>query len=284
MIRFLHRNLQIYYRDKATVFISLIGTLMIFVLYILFLGDLWEHTFDDIKNVRHLIDSWVMASIISVVSVTATLGNLGIMVNDKSTQRIKDFYSSPVKRSDIAGGYILSATVVGLIMSMIMLVLAEIYIVLMGGPLLSVGALLRLTGLIVLVSLSNTSTMLFFASFFTSHNAYTSAAGMIASFIGFIAGAYIPIGLLPKYIQWIVEPLPLFQGAALLRQSMIYGMFDSSFIGMSQQKIMEFNNTFGITTQIGKYQVSPILSLIILVASIAIFFFLSVWNLSKKNQ
>ena len=283
MIKFLRRNLQIYFRNRATVFYSLIGTLMIFALYVLFLANMWINTFSDIKNANHLVDSWVMASIISVVSVTSTLGCLGIMVNDKATNIIKDFRSAPVGKGEIAGGYVLCTVVVGLLMSFLMLALGEIYIAAMGGPLLSPGALLKVSGLIVLVSLSNTSGMLFFASFFKNHNAYTSAAGMISSFMGFIAGAYIPIGMMPGFIRWTVEPLPVFQGASLLRQAMIDGMFDSSFAGMAPEKVTEFKNIMGITTQIGSFQVPAILSYIILAASFVIFFSLSVRNLSRKE-
>jgi multidrug/hemolysin transport system permease protein len=282
--QFLSRNLQIYFKDKATVFYSLIGTLMIFALYVLFLGSLWSTLYHDVKNVSHLVDSWVMAGILSVVSITSTAGALGIMVNDKSTKISKDFYSSPVKKSHIAGGYVLCATIVGLIMSFIMLALAEVYIFSRGGELLGLSSLIKVIGLIVIVSLSNTSVMLFFASFFRSHNAYTSAAGIIGSMIGFIAGAYIPIGMFPRWIQTILEPLPLFQASALLREQMMGSLLQTSFSTMPQNEINEFHYMFGISTRIGNYTISSIISFIILIVTFIIFFSLSAWNLAKKEQ
>lgn len=284
MRQFLSRNLQIYFKDKATVFYSLIGTLMIFALYVLFLGNLWSTMYNDVRNASHLVDSWVMAGILSVVSITSTAGALGIMVNDKSTKITKDFYSSPVKKRQIAGGYVICAAIIGLIMSFIMLILAEAYIFSRGGQLLGFTSLIKVIGLIVIVSLSNTSVMIFFASFFRSHNAYTSAAGIIGSLIGFIAGAYIPIGMFPRGIQMILEPLPVFQASALLREAMMSSLLQTSLSTMSQKEASDFYHMFGISTQIGNYTVPAMISLIILIATFVIFFSLSAWNLAKKEQ
>lgn len=284
MIRFMFRNLKIYYKDKATVFYSLIGTLMIFALYILFLGDLWANMYSNVTNSGQLVDSWVMAGILSVVSVTSTSGALGIMVNDKSSKIYKDFYSSPVKKTQITGGYVLAAAIIGLIMSFIMLFLAEVYIVMMGGSLLSFSSFLKIIGLITLVSLCNTSVMIFFASFFSSHNAYTSSAGIIGSLIGFIAGAYIPVGMFPKWIQWVLEPLPLFQASALLRRVMMGDLLKGSFSAMPLEEVNKFSYMFGISTKIGNYEVPAMGSILILILTFVICFSLSAWNLSRKKQ
>jgi multidrug/hemolysin transport system permease protein len=240
--------------------------------------------YKDVQNSSQLVDSWVMAGILSVVSITSTAGALGIMVNDKSTKISKDFYSSPVKKSHIAGGYVLCAAIVGLIMSFIMLALAEAYIVSRGGELLGFTSFIKVIGLIAIVSLSNTSVMIFFASFFRSHNAYTSAAGIVGSLIGFIAGAYIPIGMFPKGIQMVLEPLPVFQASALLREAMMGSLLQTSLSTMSQNEISEFYYMFGISTRVGNYSIPSMISFIILIATFIIFLSLSAWNLAKKEQ
>jgi multidrug/hemolysin transport system permease protein len=45
-----------------------------------------------------------MAGILSVTSITTTMGALGIMVDDRSKKILNDFYSAPIKRSYIACG------------------------------------------------------------------------------------------------------------------------------------------------------------------------------------
>ena len=87
------RNLKVYFRDRASVFFSLLSVIIIFLLYTLFLGDAWSggSEFEGAVGVRGLMDSWLMAGLLAVVSVTATLGAYGIMVEDRSRKIIKDF-------------------------------------------------------------------------------------------------------------------------------------------------------------------------------------------------
>ena len=37
------RNLKVFFRDRASVFFSLLSVFIIFVLYVLFLGDVWTN-------------------------------------------------------------------------------------------------------------------------------------------------------------------------------------------------------------------------------------------------
>lgn len=284
MSSFFKRNMMIYFKDKGAVFYSLIGTLMIFLLYVLFLGNLWTGMYDsNIENANELINSWVMAGILAVVSATSSSGILGIMVNDKSTNVFKDFVASPVKKSHITGGYVLAVTVAGLIMSFITLIISEVYIVICGGHLLSLSRVIEVLVLLVIVSLSNTSFMIFFASFFKSHNAFTSAAGILNSCIGFIAGAYIPIGMFPAAFRYVLEMLPIFQGSALLRQAMMGDILDKSCQALSAADKAELYHKLGITIQIGNYEFSNLVSFIIIGIAFTIFFSLGTYNIAKKR-
>ncbi|HPW00815.1 MAG TPA: ABC transporter permease, partial [Oscillospiraceae bacterium] len=143
MIGFAKRNLLIFFRDKAAVFFSLLAVFLIIGLYALFLGDVWVSGFSGMSGVRYLMDSWIMAGLMAVTSVTTTMGAFGIMVDDKTKKIIKDISSSPLKRGKIAGGYILSSYLIGCIMSFVALALAEIYIVADGGELLEPAALAK---------------------------------------------------------------------------------------------------------------------------------------------
>ncbi len=285
MTSFFKRNLSIYFKDKGAVFYSLMGTLMIFLLYVLFLGNLWSGIYEsDVVNADQLIDSWVMAGILAVVSATSSAGILGIMVNDRSTDVFKDFIASPIKKGQLTGGYILSVTLVGLIMSFIALILSEIYIVVSGGKLLSLPRLLAIIMLLIIVSFSNTSFMIFFASFFKSHNAFTSAAGILGSCIGFIAGAYIPIGMFPPAFRYVLEILPIFQGSALLRQVMMGDLLESATATLTGAEKAELFSNLGITVQIGDFTFSNLISFIIIGVACVTFFSIGTYNLSRKKS
>ena len=208
MISFTIRNLKVFFRDKSSVFFSLLSVFIIIGMYALFLGDVWSSNFAQIKNIRFLMDSWMMAGLLAVTTVTATMGAFGIMVEDETKKYNKDFLSSPLKRSSITLGYLFSAFIIAVIMSVIALIVIEIYIVLSGGSLLPVAGFAIVLLLIIVSSFSNTAMMFFITSFFKSQNAFATASTIIGTLIGFLTGIYLPIGSLPSAVQMIVKLFP----------------------------------------------------------------------------
>ena len=147
MRAFFVRNLNIFFRDRTSVFFSLLSAIIIIGLYVLFLEMSGSAASE--CGVRFLMDSWIMAGLLAVTSMTTTMGAFGIMIDDKTKKISKDFYSSPIRRSSLTSGYILSSYIIGVIMTLFTLVLAEIYILAYDGALLSI-ALLKMIGMILL--------------------------------------------------------------------------------------------------------------------------------------
>ena len=284
MINFMKRNLLVFFKDKASVFFSLLSVFIIIGMYALFLGDVWTSGMTDIVGARYLMDSWIVAGLIAVTSVTTTMGAFGTMVEDQSTKRIKDIRSAPLPRVSIAGGYILSAFIIGVIMSVIALVLCELYILSGGGALLGGMALLKVFGLILLSTFSNTALVLFFVSFFRSNNAFSIASTIIGTVIGFMTGIYIPIGQLPEGVQWVIKLFPPSHSALLLRQVIMGDALTTSFAGAPAESLNGFKELMGVTFKVGDTQVTPMLSITILIVSGLFVLALSMINLSRKRK
>ncbi|MEA4893842.1 MAG: ABC transporter permease [Oscillospiraceae bacterium] len=284
MIGFGVRNLKVFFKDKSSVFFSLLAVFIIIGLYALFLGDVWTSSMSDIPGVRFLMDSWIMAGILAVTSVTTTMGAYGIMVQDKEKKITKDFSSSPIGSRNITGGYIIGAVIIGIIMSIITLVLAELYILSGGGRLLDFPALLKTLGLIVICTLCNSSMILFLVSFFNSNNAFATASTILGTVIGFLTGIYLPIGQLPDGVQWVVRCFPVSHGAVLFRQVMMAPALAGSFNGAPAEAVDEFKTMMGVTLSFGDKPVSAAVSVIILLATAAVFYTLAMINLSRKQK
>ncbi len=68
------RNLRLYFRDRLGVFFSLLGALVLFLLYMLFLRSLQtsslESSFPDASpaTISAFVDTWMFAGIISITS------------------------------------------------------------------------------------------------------------------------------------------------------------------------------------------------------------------------
>ena len=128
MINLAVRNLKIFFRDKSSVFFSFLSVIIIIGLYVLFLGDVITSDMDGLPGVRFLMDSWIASGLMAVTSITSTMGAFGIMVEDRARKNNRDFLTAPLKRSTIAGGYVVSTYLIGVIISLVTLVLIELYI------------------------------------------------------------------------------------------------------------------------------------------------------------
>ena len=281
---FFVRNLKIFFKDKTAVFFSLLAVFIIIGLYALFLGDVWVENFEGMSGTKYLMDSWIMAGLLAVTSVTTTMGAFGIMVEDKAKKINKDFIVSPVKNSEIVGGYILSAVIIGIIMSLAALVLAQIYIIVNGGAFLGFVPAMKTLGLIIIATFANSSIVLFIVSFFNSSNAFATASTIIGTLLGFITGIYLPIGTLPTAVQWVVKCFPVSHAAALFRQVMMEKPMSITFAGAPETAVAEFEEMMGITFKFGEKTLEPYVSFVVLICTAVLFYALSLFNLSRTRK
>ncbi|HWR24313.1 MAG TPA: ABC transporter permease [Feifaniaceae bacterium] len=284
MTAFVSRNLKVFFRDRASVFFSLLAVFIIIGLYVLFLGDVWIQNLPDMPGGKYLMDSWIMAGLLAVTSVTTTMGAFGTMVEDRSRKLIKDFGASPIRHSEIAGGYILSSFVIGLIMTLVTLLLAELYIVGGGGEWLTFGALCKVLLLLLISALCNTAMLSFLISFFKSNNAFGTASSIIGTLIGFLTGIYMPIGMLPEGIQFIIKIFPVSHAALLLRQVMMEAPMQTVFAGAPAEAVEGFREEMGMLFKMGDTAMTPWTSIAILLGTALVFYGLSIWRYSKKSK
>ncbi|MFZ3085169.1 MAG: ABC transporter permease [Candidatus Hydromicrobium sp.] len=286
MINLIKRNLKLFFSDRTSVFFSLLSIFIIIGLYVLFLGNMMVNNFKELlgSNARFIVNSWVMAGILSVTSITTTMGAFGTMVEDTTKKISKDFSSAPLKRSQLAGGYIMSSFIIGVIMSIVSLIVAEVYILANGGKLLELMSLLKLFGVMLLSVFTGSSMVFFIVSFFKSSNAYATASTVIGTLIGFLTGIYIPIGSLPSGVQTAIKIFPISHAASLYRQIMMEAPMSTAFANPPVQAITGFKQTMGVVFYFGSTELSPIANILVLVATGVVFYVLAVIKISIKKK
>lgn len=285
MINFAIRNIKVYFRDRTSVFFSVLSVLIIFVLYALFLGSSWQQTVPSgVAGGQALLDSWLMAGILSVISYTTTAGAYGTMVEDKAKKIYKDFQSSPMKRTQIVAGYVLSSYVIGVIMSLIALVFLDVYMFIRNGFILSFMATIKSVGMILLVTLANSAMIFFIISFIKSLNAFGTFNTIVGTLIGFVAGIYMPIFLYPSAIQLLIKLIPVSHAASLFRLIIMDEPMATSFNGAPQEIIDTFKSNLGVTFTIGTFEVAPIYQILFLLITTVVFFGLSLLVINKKTK
>ncbi|WP_178023904.1 ABC transporter permease [uncultured Paenibacillus sp.] len=284
MLSIANRNLKIFFRDRAAVLFSLLAVFIILGLYVVFLGDTIADSLPVIDGASVLINSWVLAGILAVTSVTSTMGAFGIMVEDRSRKILKDFTTSPLRRSRLTGGYILSACSVGVIMSVVTFILGELYILVLDGKLLPLLSILKVLGLIVLSVLASSSIVFFITTFLRSQNAFSAASTVIGTLIGFLTGIYVPMGSLPEAVQWVIKIFPISHAGVLIRSVMLEHPMEVSFNGAPAGAQAEFTENMGVVYHFGSYRVESWVSIAILLATTVLFFGLSLLNVSRKSK
>lgn len=282
------RNMLLYLKDKSAVFFSLLSMLIIIGLTIIFLGkmnvdNILEMVSIERKLAEYLVNSWVMAGIIVVNSVTVTLGVIGIMIEDEDRNRIASFWVAPISRVKIILGYILAAFIIGCIFCFITLVISQVYIYSAGGEFLGSMALIKSIIFIVINVFSSACFVFFIATFVHSTNAFSSISTIIGTLIGFIAGMYLPMGLLPNMVQKIVKLFPIVYGTSLMRGVYVKDAIENVFNGAPVEIINEYTDYMGITLSLGGQYINDTKKVLILLGSGFIFIVLSSIVLKKKN-
>ena len=284
MMAFTKRNILLYFRDKTAVFFSLLAVLILIALYVLFLGDMTSKNLPDFPSKKVLLMSWFIAGILSVTSMTTTLASFGILVEDRANNTYMDFFSSPISRIKLVGGYIFSALAVGFFMCLFTFAAAEVFLFTIGEALLPFNKMLEVAGVILLAVLASASMVLLLVSFFKTSNAFAAASTVIGTLLGFLAGIYIPIGVLPDYIQTVVKIFPVSHAAALFRQILMETPLIDAFTNAPAEMLETFQLDMGVFYEINGTNTSKLFSVLYLIGTTLLFFLLALLVMMRKKN
>ena len=229
------------------------------------------------------MDSWIIAGLLAVTPVTTSLGAMATMVEDKNNNISKDFLASPLKRSTLASGYIISGFLISLILTFITFILGEGYILLYGGELLSIEAMLKVILLIIFTTAASSFMMYYIISWFKSINAFTAASTIVGTLIGFLTGIYIPIGSVPEAVQMVIKIFPPSHSAVLFRSVMMEQAKKITFADAPMAVLEEFQVNLGVVFKFGNTILSSNASILYIFIFMIIFFVLSITKISKKK-
>lgn len=281
------RNLRLFFRDRAGVVFSLMGALIVFLLYALFLSDLQVRSIAasfpeaDSSDVRAFVDTWMFAGIIAMTSTTTSLGALSVFVEDVASGRFRDFMVSPIRRWQLILGYLLATVVVALAMTTVVLVVSVAYLFLIDGVTIGVLELALTMVWVVLSCVAFAALWAFVVSFLRSTGAFSALSTVVGTIVGFLAGAFIAIGLFPAGVRDIVNALPFAQSAMLMRQQFTADSL-RALVGDQPEAIEPLSEFYGITAVVGGSVVPvPLVVALLLVYAVA-FTALAAWRIRSR--
>lgn len=283
------RNLRLFVRDKALVFFSFLSVIIILGLYVLFLGEIQvanirESIGMDIPEIDALVYAWMLPGLIAVASVTLSLGNMSRLVDDAQAENLNDFLVSPLKRWQLILSYLFSSIIITSIISIIMFVFSILIVKVKGGPWLNAEQIIQSLGVMILVIISSALLSLYIASWVKSQNTYGVVNSMVGTFIGFVTGAYMPMGIMPVFVQNMFNILPVSLGTSLLRQIYLGPIMDTVFKQAPVEMVNDYRYFQGIDLKVFGHILKPDFMVLAIVASIGILFVLNLIRFSKLSK
>ena len=229
------RNLKIYFQDKAAVFFSMLSVIIIFALYIFFIGDSISSGLKFLPHPNRLMRAWMLAGMLASASIFT-------------------------------------------------LIFGEIYMGMIGGAVLDMDILLKLFGVIVLSAFASSAIASFIISFLKTNSAYSAASMIVGTLIGFLVGAYIPIGNLPENVQWLVKYFPCAHSAVLYRQLLMKGSIKENFANQPTAVLKETKEILGVVFVYNGHTASAWMSVVALLITGVVFYLLAVLVLIRKEN
>ena len=280
------RNLRIYRRDRAGVLLSLLAALMLLLIYALFLGAIQA---DSLKaklpsaaseDVGYFVASWVFGGIVMITCVTTGLGALGAYVDDRATGRFKEFRVCPIRRHQLILGYQLSAVVVSFVMTLIVSAVGAAVVKLVYGDIPGWGSFLTALGYVVLFAFAFSAISSFVITFISSRNGFTALSTIVGTLLGFLAGAYLPVGALSGTVVNGINVLPYSPAVVLLREPLAGDALDRVTGGVQQAR-ESIGEYYGFTLDIGGTSVSTPWILAAFVGLTVVFTALGTYRIGK---
>ena len=244
MLTLVKRNCLLYFRNRSGVIFSLLGALISFILYLIFLKDNLESSWSQVENGNQLLDTWLIGGTLAITGITTTLASLSQLTKDKESHVRQDLLITDLGYWPLSFSYIISAALIGFIMQLIMLLIMASYFYFMDKITFSWTILPQLILIMILNALISTLINALIANRIQSVDNLGKLATIFGAASGFLVGTYVPIGALPDAAQTIMKLTPGAYIASLFRQTLMSDVLKDNF---SQENAREhFEKMMGI--------------------------------------
>lgn len=273
------RDTKLFFKDKGMFFTSLITPIILLVLFVTFLGNVYEESFTmnlpegmaiPEKLIRGTVGGQLISSLLAVCCVTVAFCSNMLMVQDKLSGARGDLTITPVRSSAMALGYFISTALTTLIICLVATGVGFAYLAVQGWFLSTADMLLILLD-VTLLTLFGTA-LSSIINFFLSSQGQISAVGTIVSAgYGFICGAYMPISQFGEGLRSVLSYLPGTYGTSLIRNHCLRGAYEEmSSLGFPNQVIEGIKDSIDCNIYFGGQKVELGSMYIILAGSVAV--------------
>ncbi len=282
------RHIQVFYRDKGAVFFSLLSPLIVFLLFLLFLGVTQLTSLkESLPNVDEsklslFINSWAYAGIVMTTAITTGLAALGVFVADRESGRFTDFAISPVPRWKVVVSYLLATASIATIITTVVYIAAQIHLLMQGATIPTPEILIQTVGRYLLIVFSFAALSSLVITFIKSNSAFTSLSVIVGTGIGFMAGIYVPLGIMSASVANVLNVLPFAQAAVLLREPFVSVPLENIWEGQPVQVVEHLTEIYGLQAVIDGHIISSSTIILLLTVIGIVALTLATMQISRK--
>ena len=281
MVALFRRNLKIYFSNITGVIMSCLGALISFFIYIGFLQNNLEKSWQNLPHVTKILDLWMIAGIVAVSGITTAFQAFGQQVTDQETHAVADFQLTGLSQFKQNLAYVLTGIVVSFFMQIITFIVMAAYFALVDKVRIPREA--YLPGLVFIFVGAIAATLLdeIIVLFMHSSTTFSRFSAVLGAAAGFAVATYLPYGILVSGAQNLVKLVPSSYEAAALR-----GFLLKQTLGTLPNNVKRhLINYLGIQFKINSNRLNNMLVLLLMIAIlILVIIMLSLITDRRRNK
>ena len=234
------RNLLLFFKDWQSILFSLLTSIIVLVLYLLFLKGTFvsamQSAMEQYPGSASMVSETDIDMFANLLLLTGILGSAMIsvpfscittLVRDRASKVDYDILATPLKRGQIIFAYFVSAVLSSTLLTGFILAIGLVGISLQGDTHLNGIQLVRAFIVVALGSISASAIFMIIVLFFKSVSACEAFFGILSAASGFVIGAYIPISQFSNGVQTVCNLFPASQITIMLRNILLNGLLEN---------------------------------------------------------
>jgi len=239
ILGFIKRNVLLFFKDWQSILFSLLTSIIVLVLYLLFLKGTFVSAIQRAmeqypglasmvpqKDIDMFANLFLLSGILGSAMISVPFSCITVLVKDRANKVDYDILATPMKRGQIIFAYFVSAVLSSTLLTGIILAVGFIGICMQGPIYLNISQIAKAFAIVALGSISASAIFMIVVLFFKSVSACEAFFGILSAASGFVIGAYIPISQFSNGVQTVCNLFPASQITIMLRNILLNGLLE----------------------------------------------------------
>ena len=239
ILGFIKRNVLLFFKDWQSILFSLLTSIIVLVLYLLFLKGTFVSAIQSAmeqypgpasmvpqKDIDMFANLFLLSGILGSAMISVPFSCITVLVKDRANKVDYDILATPMKRGQIIFAYFVSAVLTSTLLTDIILAVGLIGIRMQGNMYLNASQVVKAFSIVALGSISASAIFMIVVLFFKTVSACEAFFGILSAASGFVIGAYIPISQFSDGVQTVCNLFPASQITIMLRNILLNGLLE----------------------------------------------------------